>query len=512
MTQNERRSLPIWKRIVTLCITLFVFAIQIYLFTLMFQINFYNQLNIVLYLVIECIGFIVVMHIIHKPILTSYKLTWSILIMLLPLPFTLLYMLNSSSRRLPHRKQKKFYSEMKKYSFDNGVIDELGLLDSKALKFARVLKDDYPVYKNTVYTFLRDGKEKFEDMLLEIKQAEKYIFIETFIIGDGYLLSKLLPILEQKGEAGVEIKIIYDDLGSKATLKNKTLKRITNIPNCQITNYNPLGLNINPAFNYRDHRKITIIDGKIAYCGGDNFADEYVHMKERFGFWRDNCGKYYGDAVTTFIALFTEMWYMSTQEILPLENYYMDTGISRNSSFILPFGDGPSNQKNISYDVFRSLITGADKTLYISTPYLVLDSNMLENIVLAEKSGVDVRILMPGIPDKKTAFYLARSNYRDILTAGGKIYEYSKGFNHAKNIIVDNKYAFIGTINMDYRSLFLHYECGALVLLDEEIKNMQNDFLKACAESRQITYEEWKKRSLWQRLVAYILYLFAPLF
>ena len=197
MTQNERRSLPIWKRIVTLCITLFVFAIQIYLFTLMFQINFYNQLNIVLYLVIECIGFIVVMHIIHKPILTSYKLTWSILIMLLPLPFTLLYMLNSSSRRLPHRKQKKFYSEMKKYSFDNGVIDELGLLDSKALKFARVLKDDYPVYKNTVYTFLRDGKEKFEDMLLEIKQAEKYIFIETFIIGDGYLLSKLLPILEQ---------------------------------------------------------------------------------------------------------------------------------------------------------------------------------------------------------------------------------------------------------------------------------------------------------------------------
>ena len=202
---------------------------------------------------------------------------------------------------------------------------------------------------------------------------------------------------------------------------------------------------------------------------------------------------------------------MSTQEILPLENYYMDTGISRNSSFILPFGDGPSNQKNISYDVFRSLITGADKTLYISTPYLVLDSNMLENIVLAAKSGVDVRILMPGIPDKKTAFYLARSNYRDILTAGGKIYEYSKGFNHAKNIIVDNKYAFIGTINMDYRSLFLHYECGALVLLDEEIKNMQNDFLKACAESRQITYEEWKKRSLWQRLVAYILYLFAPL-
>lgn len=512
MTQNERRSLPIWKRIVTLVLTLLVFALQIYLFALMFQINFYNQLNIVLYLVIELIGLVVVLHIIHKPILTSYKLTWSILILLLPLPFTLFYMLNSSSRRLPRRKQKKFYSVMKKYSYDNGVIQELELLDPKAVRFAKVLKENYPVYKNTTFTFLNDGEMKFEDLLIELSKAEKYIFIEMFIIGDGYLLSQLLEILEEKGKAGVEIKIIYDDLGSKATLKPRTLKRITNIPNCQIANYNPLGLNINPAFNYRDHRKITIIDGRIAYCGGDNFADEYIHKKDRFGFWRDNCGKYAGDAVTTFVVLFIEMWYMSTQEILPLENYCVRSFISRNSSFILPFGDGPSNQKNISYDVFRSLITGADKTLYISTPYLVLDSSMLENIVLAAKSGVDVRILMPGIPDKKTAFYLARSNYRDILAAGGKIYEYSKGFNHAKNIIVDNKYAFIGTINMDYRSLFLHYECGALVLLDDEIKKMQEDFLKACEESHQITYEEWKKRSLWQRFVSYLLYLFAPLF
>lgn len=512
MTQNERRSLPVWKKILTLILTLFVFTLQITLFVLMFEINLNQQLNIALYLIIELIGFALVLHIIHKPILTSYKLTWSILILLLPLPFTLFYGLNSQSRRLPRRKQKLFDAEMQKYKIKSDVIQELELLDSKALRYVKVLQDDYPVYKDTAYTFLSDGKIKYEDLLKELAKAEKFIFIETFILGDGELLTNVLSILERRGKEGVEIKILYDDLGSKATLKNKTIKRITNIPNCQIANYNPLGININPAFNYRDHRKITIIDGKVAYCGGDNFADEYIHAKDRFGFWRDNCGKYNGEAVVSFTKLFIEMWYMSTKNILKLENYYHKSQVSRNSSFIVPFGDGPSSTKNISYDVFRSLISSADKTLYISTPYLVIDNGILETIVLAAKSGVDVRILMPGIPDKKSAFYLARSHYRDILNAGGKIYEFSNGFNHAKNIIVDNKYAFIGTINMDYRSMFLHYECGALILLDDEIHNMQDDFLKACEDSHQITYEEWKKRPWYQRFISYVLYLFAPLF
>lgn len=514
MTQNERRSLPIWKRLLTVVLTLFVFAIQISLFALMFEINFNNQLNIVLYLIIELIGLLLVIHIIHKPILTSYKLTWSILILAMPLPFSLFYLLNSRSRKLPAYKQKKIDKVFEKFNVENGVIEQLERMDPNAAKHAKVIHSctDFPLYKNTKYTFLNDGKTKFDDFIEEVKKAEKYIFIETFILSEGYILSHLLPILKEKGEAGVEIKIIYDDLGSKATLKAKSIKQITEIPNCQVTNYNPLGLSINPAFNYRDHRKIIVIDGKIAYCGGDNLADEYIHLKQRFGFWRDNCGKYEGEAVYSFVSLFIEMWFMSTRTILKLENYYVRQQISKESSFVMPFGDGPSVTSNVGYDVFRSLITSADKTLYISTPYLVIDNSLLESIVLAARSGVDVRILMPGIPDKKTAFYLARSQYRDILKAGGKIYEFTKGFNHAKNIIVDNKYAFIGTINMDYRSMFLHYECGALILLDDEIHKMQEDFLEACKESKLVKYEEWKKRSKWQRFIAYILYLFSPLF
>lgn len=513
MTQNERRSLPIWRKLLVLILTLFIFAAQISIFALMFEIN-YSSINWVIYAIIEVIAFILVVHIIHKPILTSYKLTWSILILIVPLPFTFLYYLTHNGRRLPRYKQKKINEVLARYhQEENHVIDELSAIDSEAARQARVIysNNQFPLYKNTKYTFMADARDKFDDVLKEMKNAEKYIFIESFILSDGFLLSTLLPLLENKGKQGVEIKIIYDDLGSKMTLKNKTIKRITMIPNCQIVNYNPLGLSINPAYNYRDHRKIIIIDGKIAYCGGDNLADEYIHKKERFGFWRDNCGKFEGDAVTSFVALFVETWYMSTKEILPLEYYATHYQIP-SEGYVMPFGDGPSIVNNIGYDTFHSLIAGANKTLYISTPYLVIDDAMIESIALAARSGVDVRILMPGIPDKKSAFYLAKLHYRDILLAGGKIYEYSKGFNHAKNIMVDNRYAFIGTINMDFRSLFLHYECGALILLNPEIEKMQNDFIKACNESKQITYEDWKKRPWWQKIIAYIFYLFAPMF
>ncbi len=513
MTLNERNSLPIWRRLLVLILALIVFAIQIALFALMFQLN-YTSLNWLFYVIIEVIAFILVMHIIHKPMLTSYKLTWSILILLIPLPFTFLYYLTHNARRMPRHKQKKIDDVLSKYSVENENLDKLEKVDSKAAKQARVLQSSahFPIFQNTNYTFIKDGADKFNDMMMELSKAQKYIFIETFIISEGYLLQTLIPLLQKKGEEGIEIKIIYDDLGSKITLKNKTIKTLTKIKNCEVANYNPLGLSINPAYNYRDHRKIIVVDGKIAYCGGDNLADEYIHKKERFGFWRDNCGKFEGEAVAAFIVLFIESWYISTKKILALEDYVSHTNIINSNSFIMPFGDGPSHISNPGYDIFKSMISSADKTLYISTPYLVIDDSMIEAIALAAKGGVDVRILMPGIPDKKSAYYLAKLHYREILKAGGKIYEFSKGFNHAKNIIVDDKYAFIGTMNMDFRSLFLHYECGALIMMDPDVHKMQEDFLEACNESHLVTYEEWKKRPWYQKLVAYIFYLLAPMF
>ena len=199
-------------------------------------------------------------------------------------------------------------------------------------------------------------------------------------------------------------------------------------------------------------------------------------------------------------------------KILNIDNYINKNYKIYNDSYIIPFGDGPTYSANIGYDLFRSLINNAEKYLYISTPYFVIDEDMINSIVLAIKSGVDVRILMPSYPDKKSAYYLGRLNYKKILKAGGRIYEYKKGFNHAKNIICDDNVAFIGTLNMDYRSMFLHYECGSLIINDLEIKTMKKDFLDVCEESDLITYDKWKKRPFIQKIIAYIMYLFAPMF
>ncbi len=283
MTQNERRSIPIWRKILFLIITLFIFAIQIAIFALMFQIN-YISFNWIIYLIIEVLALIVVNHIIHKPILTSYKLTWSIFILLVPLPFIFLYYLTHIGRRLPRKQQRKINEILSNYPSDHSVIESLEQVDTGAARQAKVIfaNTKYKLYQNTKYTFFKDGADKFEDLLIELKKAERYIFIETFIMSDGYLLENLIPILEEKGRQGIQIKILYDDLGSKMTLKRKTIKRLTNIMNCEVANYNPIGLSINPAYNYRDHRKIIIIDGVIAYCGGDNLAEEYIHKKVLF--------------------------------------------------------------------------------------------------------------------------------------------------------------------------------------------------------------------------------------
>ena len=514
MTQNERISLPIWKRIIILVITLFVFAIQIMLFVFAFQITYKYELNKIVYALIEVLGILLVLYIIHKPILTSYKLTWAILILLLPLPFSLLYYLNHTSKQLPKRKQKKFEGNIHKIDYDEDQLNTLNSIHPSLRKHVMVLQqnNNFEAFNNTKYTYFKDALIKHHDLMDELKKAEKYIFIETFIISDGELLKELIEVLKEKGNSGVEIKIIYDDLGSKRNLQPRTIKEITKIPNCTIVNYNPLGLNINPAYNYRNHRKIVIIDGKIAYCGGDNLADEYIHKIERFGYWRDTCGKYEGEAVLGFIKLFVETWFLSTKELLDVDKYECKKHLIKANSYIVPFGDGPTDSSNIGYDLFKSLINNAEKSLYISTPYFVIDDDMIEAIVLAIKSGVDVKILMPSKPDKKSAFYLGRYNYKKILKAGGKIYEYTKGFNHAKNIIADNDAAFIGTLNMDFRSMFLHYECGALIIKDEEINKMKEDFLNVCEESEEITYEKWKKRPFIQKVIAYIFYLFAPMF
>lgn len=514
MTQNERLSLPFWKKIILLVFSLIFFAIQVFITFIVFDFSIEYTASPIkwIYFLTLGIGFCFVLYILHKPISVHYKLTWSILILTFPLPFITLYLFNSSSRKLSKRKQKKIKEAIKHIKINDSLIklreeDPVGAGIVQAMKHSL----PYTLWDDSKYTFFNDCMEKLNDAIIELEKAEKYIFIEYFIIAKGYLMDQLLPVLERKGKEGVEIKILYDDIGSKGVMSKKLLKRISAIPNCKVNNYEPLGLNINFLVNNRDHRKIMVIDGRVAYCGGDNLADEYIHKKNRFGHWRDNCGKYEGNIALSFAALFGEMWYISTKEVINIDPtpviYEFDQ-----PGYVMAFGDGPHNNENPAYDLFHSLISSATNYLYISTPYFVIDDQTISAIALKAKSGVDVRLLMPKKPDKKSAFYMGRANYGEILKAGGRVYEYTPGFNHAKNIIVDDKYAYVGTVNLDYRSLFLHYECGAVILHNPEIKSMKDDFDDAISKSEEITLECWKKRPWYQKLVAFIFNIFAPLF
>ncbi len=517
MTENERRSLPLWKRIIAFIFGLILLAAQgaliyfLYIFYATYTISNQSVVGYI-YLGIEIYSVFHVLYVIHKPMSTNYKLTWSILILVLPVFFVPIYFFNSTSRRLSKRKRNKIHKAIELIPSKSN-IDELADKDLYGYNFAKILADETfaPTYSDSKYIFFKNCEEKFKDMVEEIKKAKDYIYLEFFIIAQGQLMNELYETLLAKGKEGVKIRILYDDVGSLKGSLRKLVKKISQIPNCEIARYQPLGLNFNFLANYRDHRKITVIDGIIAYCGGDNLADEYIHKKERFGYWRDNCGKFIGRCAFTFTVLFSEMWYTSTKKLVtytPKQEYE----VFKNEGYIIPFGDGPLYKSNSAYDLFTSMISKARKSLYISTPYFIIDDTMINLIALKCKEGVDVRILMPKIPDKKMPFYMGRENYREILKYGGKIYEFTPGFNHAKNIIVDNKYAFIGTINMDYRSLFLHYECGALVIDSKEIYEMCADFLDTLNDSELVSYEVWKKRPTYQKLIAFILNLFAPMF
>lgn len=516
MTQNERISLPIWKKIILFLVSFIVFAIQLALIIALVLLYNYGETYKAfgyINLAIEIIAVLVIFIIMHKPISTNYKLTWSILILIFPIPFITLYSINKRSRTLSSKKLTKI---LKKYNVReyNDNLEELKNIDEEAYNIIHLVQKESfysPLYKNTKFTYFKDIKDKNIDLLNEIKKATNYIFLEYFIIAEGKLTDELIPILKVKGAEGVEIKILYDDIGSYKVMTKKLIKRLTDIPNLKLCNYEPIGVNFNILVNYRDHRKIAIIDGKIAYCGGDNLADEYIHEKIRFGYWRDNCAKYVGKSVETFIVIFAEMWYLSTKEKLDLTRYAVNYEVE-DDSYIMAFGDGPNNKLNPGYDLFTSLFLTAKKYIYISTPYFIVDDNLLSLLALKARSGVRVVLLMPHIPDKLSAFYMAREMYRDVLLAGGEVYEFLDGFNHAKNIIVDDKYAFIGTMNMDYRSFFLHYECGALIYKNKEILEMKNDFETIITKSILITYDDWKKRKWYQKLIAFLLNIFAPLF
>ena len=492
----------------------FIMIVQIVIIFLM-AVEFYSYF-IVFYIICSIFSLLMVLHIVNSRANPSYKIAWIIPIMILPLFGLLLYFLfggNQLTRRQKAKMKNIYYKQLKYKDSHNIVMSELRYENISAYNQVKYIQD-YSltnVCKHTKTTYLSNGRNYYNKIIEAIKSAKKYIFLEYFIIGEGKMWNTILEILKQKVLDGVEVRVIYDDFGCIMTLPNhydKTLEKL----GIKTAVFNRFVPNLKSKFNNRDHRKIAIIDGHIAFTGGINLADEYIGEKVRFGHWKDNGIMLEGEAVWNFTVMFLSMWDFIKEENEDYEKYRSTLEYETSSDgYVIPYSDSPWDSEAIGETVYLNLIGKANKYIYITTPYLVIDNEMITALTTAAKRGVDVRIITPGIPDKKLVSEVTKAYYNQLLESGIKIYEYSKGFIHAKTFAVDDEYATIGTVNLDYRSLYLHFECGVWLYACSTILRVKKDFTSTLKECREIKLKNLGKLTWFNTLKRQILKAFAPL-
>lgn len=517
MQISEYRSKSPLRIVITFIFSIIFLILQLILYYfLFFGINFlkddYYIVYRTIYLIVEWLGIIVVFIMYGRPMNQSFKLSWTIFILLCPFLGTMCYLMFGNGRVVPKRRIKKMekYTEAFKAESNSIITDSL---DKDVALISKALHNDshFSLYKGANLKFYPDILDKHKQMLKDFKEAKKFIFMEYFIFGKGEIMKDLIDIFQIKSDQGVEIRIIYDDIGSFKSQDKKNLTALEKIKNVHIVNYDPIGLSINPRVNYRDHRKVVVVDGNIAYTGGDNIADEYIHTKVKYGYWFDNAIRVEGEVVKSFTTMFIQMYYMASKEKLDF-NKYLPTIKIENETYCFPFVDGPNFTTNPGYHLFLNLINSAKESIYISSPYFIIDSQMINALVNKARQGIDVRILIPGIPDKKLTYSMTKSHMGVMLKNGVKVYKYTPGFNHAKNIVIDNKYSYIGSLNMDYRSMFMSFEDGIFIYNDLAVNDMYNNLLEAFSKSERINYKEYKSKNIFLKLIDFALQVISPLF
>lgn len=489
----------------------------VWLFILVWELAAYSKY---ISIGITVISVIMVLWILNKRINPSYKLGWTMLIMAFPVFGLLLYLLFGQSRIADEMQRQ--YVKIQKESLpylqpDPEIYEKIRQEDpSAAVQSEYICRlSSFPAYGHTQAEYFQVGDDMFPVLVRELEQAEHYIYIEYFIINDGVMWRTILDILERKASEGVDVRLIYDGFGCLTTLPHKydcflEEKGIK----CRI--FNPFRPVLNIIQNNRDHRKICVIDGKTGFTGGINLADEYINQKERFGHWKDTAVMLKGDAVWNMTIMFLHMWNVINciQEPIDYEKYFPHTYHPEEfegNGFVQPFSDTPLDGEVLGENIYLNIINRAKKYVYICTPYLIIDNEMMTALCLAAKSGVDVRIMTPGVPDKKMVFLLTQSYYEQLIEAGVKIYEYQPGFLHAKSFVCDDEIAVVGTINLDYRSLYLHFEDGVWIYKNDVIRDILEDFLETMHYCDPISTEFCKNRNIVVRGFQSILRAFAPL-
>ena len=456
-----------------------------------------------------------VIAIVNRSMSPESKVTW-LIVTFVPVFGPLLYLM-FGERRLS-KKELKQLQELNSIAFheNNGRQLHLQLQETDKSAYGIInallhMDSNAEVYDHTDSQFFANGEEMWQQMLEDLKRAEKFIFLEYYIIDEGLMWDSMLEILEEKVAQGVEVKMLYDDIGCMVTLPGDYTVYLRS-KGIDAHKFNKVIPRMTVAYNNRDHRKILVIDGQISYTGGINLADEYINHIERFGHWKDSGIRIDGPATQAFTRLFLMNWYINRGEISDFDQYHLENQTRFGSGLCIPYGSGPKPiyKTKVGKIVYQNLINQAEDFVYITTPYLIIDYDLTEDIKNAAMRGVDVRIVTPHIPDKKLIQLVTRGAYPDLLSAGVRIFEYTPGFIHSKQMIVDDRFAAVGTINLDYRSLVHHYENAVLLYKTESIADIRKDFEGIFEQSQEI-FSDTINPTWYQMMIKEVTQLFAPM-
>ena len=483
-------------------------------------IRWLRDYSFYVYAALMLLGGVTCVYIINKRENPSFKLGWIIPILVFPVFGTLLYLLIEADlgSRLYAKRANQLTADTREYlRQDSQVRERLRREDPLAANLSVSVSErgGFPVYENTSVTYFPSGEAKFERLLEELKKAKTFIFMEYFIVERGFMWDSILEILEQKVKEGVEVRFLYDGMCSLVLLPWKYPEMMEE-KGIHCRTFAPIHPMLSTHQNNRDHRKIVVIDGHTAFTGGINLADEYINRKPRFGYWKDTAVMLEGDGVKSFTVMFLQNWNIWERTPLACEPYLTAEVAARteeemSDGFVIPFGDSPLDHEPVGKTVYMNILYQAKRYVHIMTPYLILDDEMINALVSAAKRGVDVKIIMPHIPDKKYAFFLAHTYYEELLDGGVKIYEFTPGFVHAKVFTSDDEKAVVGTINLDFRSLYHHFECGTYLFRSRAVEDVEADYQSTLQQCEEITKRTCREYPFYQKVCGRGLRLIAPL-
>jgi cardiolipin synthase len=494
-----------------------VAALLVQVGILLMLMGYFSSRFLPVYYFMILLSFMMCFHIINRDSDSSSKLLWVLIIMALPIFGGMIYLL-FGGRKIPKAlmvKDRQAYSDYKKYALQNKEALETNQDDFVLNKMVSMAWNNgyFPVYDNVQTDYFETGQDQFASILEDLKKAEHFIFIETFILNSGIMWDSILEILIDKAAQGVDIRLIYDDFGSFTKLDD-TYPDWLATKGIKTYSFNPMIPQLAMQMNNRDHRKIIVIDGKIAYTGGINIADEYINQKERFGYWKDMGVRIQGKAVEMFTISFLQIWNYQASENIPYDLFTLDAmefNQIKGAGYCIPFSDSPTDDSNTGKNMHLNQLMLASRYCWLTTPYLILDQEMMDTLILAANNGVDVRIVVPAIPDKKMVYQVTKANFEPLLKKGVKIYVYTPGFIHGKVCLSDDRNALVGTVNMDFRSYYLNYECGVWFHDTSNLPQIKQDFEQIFQDSHEVTLEEVKNEKLIVRLYRQFLRIFSPL-